>query len=242
MKGVIIEIRAGAGGNEAALFAADLYRMYTKFAQSQGWVFSVLDANRTTIGGFKEVSLEINSPEAYSVFKNETGVHRVQRVPETEKSGRVHTSTASVAIMPKVEAAEVKINPLDLKIDMARSSGPGGQNVNKRSTAIRITHLPTNIAVFCQNERSQSQNREKAMEILRAKLYDLKQNEQTSALDEERRQQIGTADRSEKIRTYNFPQNRITDHRLGKSWHNLETILDGDLKPIIKEFQKRKRK
>jgi peptide chain release factor 1 len=238
MKGVIIEIRAGAGGEEAAIFAADLFRMYTKYAQSQGWNFSILDSNRTSIGGFKEVIFEVNGQTVFEQLKNESGVHRVQRIPKTEKSGRIHTSTASVAILPKVEATKVKINPQDLKIDVARSSGPGGQNVNKRSTAVRITHLPTNIVVFSQTERSQPQNKEIALAILRAKLFEMKQNEQMSQLSAERRAQIGTADRSEKIRTYNFPQNRITDHRLGKSWHNLETILDGKLDSIIKAFKK----
>ncbi len=238
MKGIIMEIRAGTGGEEAAIFAADLLRMYTKYAQSQGWGFSVLNSNRTSIGGFKEVVLEINGADAYEQLKNESGVHRVQRMPKTEKNGRVHTSTASVAILPKVEATEVKINPQDLKIDVARSSGPGGQNVNKRETAIQLTHLPTGLKVMSQTERSQSQNREIAMEILRAKLYEHTRNQQMSQLSAERRQQIGTADRSEKIRTYNFPQNRLTDHRLGKSWYNLETILDGKLNTVIKAFKK----
>jgi len=237
-KGIIMEIRAGAGGDEAAIFAADLFRMYTKYAQSQGWSFSVIDSNRTPIGGLKKISFEINGPNVYEQLNNESGVHRVQRVPKTEKNGRVHTSTASVAVLPKVEATEVKINPQDLKIDMARSSGPGGQNVNKRSTAIRVTHLPTNIVVFSQTERSQPQNKEIAMEILRAKLYEKQQREQLSQISQERRAQIGTANRSEKIRTYNFSQNRITDHRLGKSWHNLDTILDGKLDAVIKAFKK----
>jgi len=237
-KGVILEIRAGAGGEEAAIFAADLFRLYTKYAQSQGWNFSILDSNRTSLGGLKEVSVEINGLDAFAYLKNESGVHRVQRIPKTEKSGRIHTSTATVAVLPKVEAVEVKINPSDLKIDVARSSGPGGQNVNKLETAVRITHLPTGLTVFCQNERSQSQNREKAMEIIRAKLFDLKQKEQLSQITAERRQQIGTADRSEKIRTYNFPQNRITDHRIGKSWHDLEAIMEGKLDAIIKAFKK----
>lgn len=238
MKGIILEIRAGAGGEEAAIFAADLYRMYTKYAQSQNWNFLVIDKKTTSIGGLKEIVLEINGAEAYEQLKNESGVHRVQRVPKTEKNGRVHTSTASVAILPKVEATKIKINPQDLKIDVARSSGPGGQNVNKRETAIQITHLPTGLTVMSQTERSQSQNREIAMEILRAKLYEHTQNQQMSQLSAERRQQIGTADRSEKIRTYNFPQNRITDHRLDKSWHDLETILNGKFDAIVKTFQK----
>jgi len=235
MKGIIIEIRAGAGGDEAALFVAELYRMYIKHAQAQGWGFAAIDANPTTIGGFKEISFEINSPAAFDIFKNESGVHRVQRVPKTEKNGRVHTSTVSVAVMPKVEETEVKINPQDLRIEAARSSGPGGQNVNKRSTAVRIVHLPTNIMVLCQTERSQSQNKEKAMELLRAKIYDKTQNEQMDQLSADRRAQIGRADRSEKIRTYNYPQNRITDHRI----NNLETIMEGDLNPIIKAFREK---
>lgn len=238
MKGVIMEIRAGAGGEEAAIFAADLFRMYTKYAQSQGWGFSIIDSSRTTLGGFKEVILEINGTNAFDKLKNESGVHRVQRVPSTEKNGRLHTSTATVAVLPKVEAAEVKINPQDLQIDAVRSSGPGGQNVNKRSTAVRVVHLPTNITVFSQTERSQPQNKEIALEILRAKLYDLKQQETLAQVGAERRQQIGGAERSEKIRTYNFPQNRITDHRLNKSWHNLETILEGKMDVMVKAFKK----
>ena len=238
MKGLIMEIRAGTGGEEAAIFAVDLFRMYAKYAQSQGWGFSVLNESRAALGGFKEVVLEINGATAFEELKNESGVHRVQRVPQTEKNGRVHTSTATIAVLPKVEAAEVKINPQDLQIDAVRSSGPGGQNVNKRSTAVRVVHLPTNIVVFSQTERSQSQNKEIALEILRAKLYDLKRREQLAQVGAERRQQIGGAERSEKIRTYNFPQNRITDHRLNKSWHNLETILEGKMDVMIKAFKK----
>jgi len=237
-QGIILEIRAGAGGDEAGLFAADLFRMYSKYAQSQGWKFALIDQNQTPINGFKEVVMEINGPNAYEELKNESGVHRVQRVPNTEKNGRVHTSTASVAVLPKVEAAEIKINPWDLKIDMARSSGPGGQNVNKRSTAIRVTHLPTNIVVFSQTERSQSQNREIALDILRAKLFEHTRRQEMNQLTQERRAQIGTADRSEKIRTYNFAQNRVTDHRLEKSWHDLESILNGKMEPIVKAFRK----
>jgi len=237
-KGIILEIRAGAGGEEAANFAADLFRMYTKYAQSQNWGFSIIDKSLTTLGGIKEIVVEINGPEVYGQLQNESGVHRVQRVPKTEKNGRIHTSTASVAILPKIEATEIKINPQDLKIDMARSSGPGGQNVNKRSTAIRVTHLPSNIVVFSQTERSQPQNKEIAMEILRAKLYERANQQQMSQLSQERRDQIGTADRSEKIRTYNFAQNRITDHRIGKSWHDLETILNGKLDAVVKAFRK----
>ncbi|HRY52462.1 MAG TPA: PCRF domain-containing protein [Candidatus Portnoybacteria bacterium] len=238
MKGVILEIRAGAGGDEAGIFAANLFRMYTRYAQSQGWGFSVIDESRNSLGGIKEIVVEITGAEAYEQLKNESGVHRVQRVPKTEKNGRVHTSTASVAVLPKVETSEVKINPQDLQIDAVRSSGPGGQNVNKRSTAVRVVHIPTNITVFSQTERSQSQNKEIALEILRAKLYEHSRDQQMSQLSGERRQQIGTADRSEKIRTYNFPQNRITDHRIGKSWHDLESIIEGKLDPVIKTFRK----
>jgi peptide chain release factor 1 len=237
-KGIILEIRAGAGGDEAGVFAADLFRMYIKYAQSQNWKFLVLDSNQTSIGGYKEVIAEINGPDAYEQLKNESGVHRVQRVPKTEKNGRVHTSTATVAVLPKVETTEIKINPQDLQIDAVRSSGPGGQNVNKRSTAVRVVHIPTNITVFSQTERSQSQNKEIALEILRAKLYEHSHNQQMSQLSQDRRQQIGTADRSEKIRTYNFPQNRITDHRIGKSWHDLESILNGKMDSIVKAFKK----
>jgi peptide chain release factor 1 len=236
-KGVIMEIRAGTGGEEAAIFAADLFRMYSKYAQGKGWGFAILDSNRTSLGGFKEVVFEINGSDVFDELSTESGVHRVQRIPKTEKNGRVHTSTATVAVLPKVEPVEIKINPQDLKIDVTRSSGPGGQNVNKLETAVRLTHLPTGLVVFCQNERSQSQNREKGMEILRAKLFDLKQNEQRSQITEERRQQIGSAQRAEKIRTYNWPQNRITDHRINKSWHDLESIVDGKLDTIIKAFK-----
>lgn len=233
-----MEIRAGTGGEEAAIFASDLFRMYTRYAQSKGWKFLVIDSSRASLGGFKEVSLEISDPTAFEELKNESGVHRVQRIPATEKNGRVHTSTASVAILPKVEATEIKINPQDLRIEMARSSGPGGQNVNKRSTAVRVTHMPTGLIVFSQTERSQPQNKEIALEILRAKLYEMKREREISQLSQERQSQIGNADRSEKIRTYNYPQNRITDHRIGKSWHDLETIMNGKLDVVVKAFKK----
>ena len=233
-----MEIRAGAGGEEAANFAADLFRMYTRYAQSKDWKFLVIDSSRSSLGGFKEISLEISDPSAFEELKNESGVHRVQRIPATEKNGRIPSSTASVAILPKVEAAEIKINPQDLRIETARSSGPGGQNVNKRSTAVRVTHVPTNIVVFSQTERSQPQNKEIAMEILRAKLYEIKREREMNQLSQERQSQIGTADRSEKIRTYNYPQNRVTDHRINKSWHDLETIMNGKLDAIVKTFRK----
>lgn len=237
-KNVIIEIRAGAGGNEAALFAAGLYRMYTRFAEKQGWRTKLLNANRSELKGFKEVIFQINGDGVYSKLKQEAGVHRVQRIPETEKSGRIHTSTASVAVLPQVESKEIEIKPSDIRVDTFRASGPGGQNVNMRSTAVRITHIPTNIVVSSQDERAQGSNRENAMNILRARLYIMKTEKELKKLGQERKAQIGTADRSEKIRTYNFPQDRITDHRIKKSWHNIEDILNGNLSPIIKKFQK----
>jgi peptide chain release factor 1 len=225
---IIIEIRAGAGGDEAALFAADLSRMYTRFAEKQGWKLKTLNAN----------TLQISGPNVYECLKQEAGVHRVQRIPVTEKSGRIHTSTASVAVLPQVESKDIEIKPSDLKIDTFRASGPGGQNVNMRSTAVRLTHIPTGIVISSQNERNQAANKENALNILRSKLYIMKTEKELKKLSSERRAQIGTADRSEKIRTYNFPQNRITDHRIQKSWHNLQSILDGNLNPIIKKFQK----
>ncbi|GAH19156.1 unnamed protein product [marine sediment metagenome] len=237
-KNVIIEIRAGAGGDEAALFAADLHRMYSRFAEKQNWQVKLLNANRSSLKGFKEVVFQIKGENIYDKLKQEAGVHRVQRIPETEKNGRVHTSTASVAVLPQVEEKQVEIKLSDLKIDIFRASGPGGQNVNKRSTAIRLTHVPTGIVISSQNERSQAANKENALNILRSKLYLLKAEQELKKMGQERKAQIGTADRSEKIRTYNFPQDRITDHRIKKSWHNLEKILDGNLNPIIKKFQK----
>jgi len=238
-KNVIIEIRAGAGGDEAALFAAALYRMYTHWAEKQGWKTKLLNANRSALKGFKEVIFQINGEDVYSKLKQEAGVHRVQRIPETEKSGRIHTSTVSVAVLPQVEEKQVEIKPGDLRIDVFRASGAGGQYVNTRDSAVRITHLPTNIVVTSQDERSQLANKENALKILYSKLYLLKKEQELKKLGQERRAQIGTADRSEKIRTYNFPQDRITDHRIKKSWHNLEKILDGNLNPIIKKFQKK---
>ena len=234
---IIVEIRAGAGGDEASLFCADLFQMYSRYAQKKNWKVFIIDSNQTTVGGFKEIVFEINGQNVYGELKQESGVHRVQRTPKTEKMGRVHTSTISVAILPQVQDVEVKINPQDLKIGTTRSSGPGGQNVNKVETAVRITHIPSGLVVFCQTERAQAKNKEKALNLLRAKLFELKQQEQTSQITAERRQQIGTADRSEKIRTYNFPQNRITDHRINKKWHNLDNILEGNMEPIIKAFK-----
>ena len=237
-KGIILEIRAGTGGDEAALFAMDLYKMYSRFAQSRGWNQSVIDSSPSSIGGFKEIMLEINSGEAYNLLRNEGGVHRVQRIPKTEKNGRIHTSTATVAILPKVEASEIKINPPDLEITTARSGGPGGQNVNKVETAVRVRHIPSGIVVLSRTQRSQGQNKEKALEILRSKIYEIQQNQQSETLDQQRREQIKGAERSDKIRTYNFPQDRITDHRINKSWHNLEEILNGKLDSIIKAFSR----
>jgi len=237
-KGLILEIRAGAGGEEAAIFASDLFRMYSKFANLNNWKIRILDSNRTPIGGLKSITAEIDSADAYNKLKYESGVHRIQRIPKTEKNGRIHTSTATIAVLPCFKNIQININPSELKIDVTRSSGPGGQNVNKVETAVRLTHLPTGIVVLCQSERSQSQNKEKALEILKVKLYDLKHREQKEKITEERRQQIGGAERAEKIRTYNFPQNRVTDHRIGKNWHNLEEVMEGKLEPIIKAFAK----
>jgi len=237
---IIMEIRAGAGGEEAALFASDLFLMYQKFSQKQGWHVEPLTSHRSSLAGFKEIIFEIRGQNAWQIFKQESGVHRVQRIPKTEKSGRIHTSTASVAVLQEPETTDININPKDLRIDVFRSSGAGGQHVNVTSSAVRITHLPTGLVVSCQDERSQHKNKDKAMKVLTARLLQRKQSELRSTEDAERRQQIGTADRSEKIRTYNFPQNRVTDHRIGKSWHDLENIIDGNLQPIIKAFAKNK--
>lgn len=236
---VIIEIRAGTGGDEAGLFARDLYRMYTRYGQSQDWGLRLLDSNISDIGGYKEVIFELKGPGAYDKLQYEGGVHRVQRIPKTEKQGRVHTSTATVAVMKKPERMDIAINPADLQIDTYRASGAGGQYVNKTESAIRITHKPTGIVVTSQSERSQMQNKENAMNILAARILQAQEESDLSKLTEERRQQIGWAKRSEKTRTYNYPQNRITDHRIGKSWHNLEKIVEGDLEPIIKAFFKK---
>jgi peptide chain release factor 1 len=235
---IIVEIRAGAGGDEAAIFAGDLARMYQRYSVRRGWTFSILDSNQTTLEGYKSLTAEARGEGVYEAFRNESGVHRVQRVPKTEKSGRVHTSTASVAVLPIVEAREVTISPNDLEVTFSRAGGPGGQNVNKVETAVRILHKPTGIVVGSREERSQNANREKAMEVLRAKLYEIEQFRAVGNRGDIRREQIGSADRSEKIRTYNFPDDRITDHRIGKKWHNIEKILDGDMEPIVKAFGK----
>jgi peptide chain release factor 1 len=241
-KGIIMEIRAGAGGEEAALFAADLFRMYCRFAEKQGWSTTLIESHPTSLNGYREVIFEIKGDDVYDKLKYEGGVHRVQRIPTTEKSGRIHTSTASVAVLPEASETEIKINPQDLRIDVLRASGPGGQYVNRRESAVRITHLPTGLVVSCQEERTQQQNKEKAMKVLRARLLAKKRAEEMAQRGAERREQIGMAMRAEKIRTYNFPQNRVTDHRIKKSWHKLDKIIDGDLKPIIKAFQKLKDK
>jgi len=233
---VIVEIRAGAGGGEAGLFAADLFRMYSRYAEGKGWQVGIIDSNQSEIGGFKELIFEIKGKGAFSRFKHERGVHRVQRVPATEASGRLHTSTATVAVLPEAEEIELNIKPDDLKMEFFHSRGAGGQNVNKVTTAVRLTHLPTGIMASCQDERSQIRNRMKAMAVLRARLLDLEQRKQSESMDKERRMQVGSGQRSEKIRTYNFPQNRVTDHRINSSFHNLQQILDGELDEIIEDL------
>ncbi len=232
-KNVIVEIRGGAGGEEAALFAGVLFRMYSMYAEKQGWAVEILDANDTEIGGFKEVVFSIEAKGAYSRLKYESGVHRVQRVPTTESSGRIHTSTVTVAVLPEVDEVEVVIDPSDLQIDTYRASGAGGQHVNKTSSAIRITHLPSGLVVTCQDERSQLKNKDRAMKILRSKLFDIADTRQKSEVTEERRSQVGTGDRSERIRTYNYPQGRITDHRINLTLYKLEAVLNGDLDEIM---------
>ncbi len=235
-KDVIVEIRGGAGGNEANIFAGDLYRMYTRFADSKRWKTEVLSASASEAGGFREVIFEVKGKGAYSQLKYESGVHRVQRIPVTESGGRIHTSTATVAVLPEAEDVEVDIGPGDLRIDIFRSSGPGGQSVNTTDSAVRITHVPTGTVVSCQDEKSQLQNKERAMTILRARLYEKALAEQEAKLASERRSQVGTGDRSERIRTYNFPQNRVTDHRIGLSIHNLGGVLEGDLDELIESL------
>ncbi|HIZ55677.1 MAG TPA: peptide chain release factor 1 [Firmicutes bacterium] len=232
-KNVIVEIRGGAGGEEAALFAYTLYRMYTMYAESKNWKSEIINANETELGGFKEVSFIITGEGAYSRLKFESGVHRVQRVPETEASGRIHTSTVTVAVLPEVEDVEVEINSGDLQIDTFRAGGAGGQHVNKTESAIRITHIPTGIVVECQDERSQFKNKDKAMKVLRSKLYEKSMQEQNDKIASERKAQVGTGDRSERIRTYNYPQGRLTDHRIGLTLYHLENNLNGDLDEVI---------
>jgi peptide chain release factor 1 len=232
-KDVILEIRAGTGGDEATLFAAEMFRMYTRYAETQGWKVEVLSTSESSVGGLKEVIAIIEGKRVYSRLKYESGVHRVQRVPDTEQQGRVHTSAVTVAVLPEAEEVDIKIEAKDLRIDTFCSSGPGGQSVNTTYSAVRITHLPTNTVVSCQDEKSQIKNREKGMRVLRSRLYEMEMQKQQDALAKERRAMVGSGDRSEKIRTYNFPQNRVTDHRIGLTIHQLQEVMDGKLQPLI---------
>jgi len=232
-KDIILEIRAGAGGDEAGLFAADLFRMYSRYAQAKGWGIDIVSLNESGIGGFKEIIFEIKGKGAFSRLKYESGVHRVQRVPTTESSGRIHTSTATVAVLPKAEEVDISVNPDDLKIDIFHSGGAGGQNVNKVATAVRITHLPTSMVVTCQDERSQLQNKIRAMSVLRSRLLDIERRQQEEKITSERRSQVGSGDRAEKIRTYNFPQDRVSDHRISLTLRNLPRVLEGELDELI---------
>lgn len=233
-KSVIIEIRAGAGGDEAALFAADLFRMYTRFAEREKWNTEIISGNETGIGGYKEIIFKVDGHGAFSKLKFESGVHRVQRVPTTEASGRIHTSTATVAVLPEAEDVDIEVRSEDLKVDTYRASGAGGQHVNMTDSAVRITHIPTGVVVTCQDERSQIKNRAKAMQFLRAKLYDMEMTKQNEAMAAERKGQVGTGDRSERIRTYNFPQNRLSDHRINLTLYKLDQIMDGDIYELIR--------
>jgi peptide chain release factor 1 len=240
-KNCIVEIRAGAGGDEASLFAADLFRMYQKYIEYHRFKSEVLSSHPSEIGGFKEIIFLVSGENAYRQFRFEKGVHRVQRIPKTEAGGRIHTSTATVAVLPEIEEAQLAIDPNDLKIDTFRAGGHGGQNVNKVSSAVRLTHIPTGMVVVCQDERSQHKNREKAMKILRARLAQAEQQKRDAEIHRQRQKQVGTGDRSEKIRTYNFPQNRITDHRIGLTLYNLDHVLDGDLDDIIEKLEQYER-
>ena len=233
---VVMEIRAGAGGEEAALFAADLFRMYSRYAEKNGWNISVVDSSPTDLGGYKTLVFLVSGRGVYRKLKYESGVHRVQRIPVTESGGRIHTSTATVAVLPRMKEVEVRIDPKDLRIETFRASGHGGQHVNRTESAVRITHIPTGIVVTCQNERSQFQNKERALEVLRARLYDLLHRKEKEAVDARRRQQIGSGERSEKIRTYNFPQNRVTDHRINYTLYDLDRVMDGELDELIEKL------
>ena len=232
-KDVIVEIRAGTGGEEASLFAADLYRMYMRYAQRQNWDTEVIDSTLSGAKGFREIVLEVRGTGVFGRLKYERGVHRVQRVPATESQGRIHTSAATVAVLPEVEEVDIEVNPDEIRTDIFHAGGAGGQNVNKVATAVRLTHVPTGIVAICQDERSQLKNRLKAMAVLRARLFDVKTREQADKIEKDRRSQVGSGDRSEKIRTYNFPQDRVTDHRIGQSFHNIEGLLDGEMDGII---------
>ncbi|MEO8398688.1 MAG: peptide chain release factor 1 [Ignavibacteriaceae bacterium] len=236
-KDIIMEIRAGTGGEEAALFAAELFRMYSRYAEVKGWKTEIIDISNTGLGGIKEVVFSISGEDVYANFKFESGVHRVQRVPATEGSGRVHTSAASVAVLPEAEDVQIEINPNDLRIDIFRSGGAGGQNVNKVETAVRITHIPTGLVVQCQDERSQLKNRQKAMKVLRARIYDMELKKYNEEISAQRKTMVGSGDRSDKIRTYNFPQNRVTDHRIGLTLYNLSNIMGGDLDELIEQMK-----
>lgn len=237
-KSAIIEIRAGTGGEEAALFASSLYRMYMRYAQRKGWDFILIDSNQTALGGFKEIVFEITGKGVYNDMRHESGVHRVQRIPDTEKQGRIHTSTVSVAVLPQAEESDVTINPSDIRMETYRAGGAGGQNVNKVETAVRLIHIPTGFVVASQAERSQARNKQKAMQILQAKISQAQKEKEQEERGKLRKEQIGTADRSEKIRTYNFPQDRVTDHRAKLNWHNIEGIMDGDIDAMLSDIKK----